>query len=95
MAACLRTPFFSNKCGSVGLCLSVIGNAAIWLLGFVRFGYAFEVIRDITACCLLGLLVSSVGLVWKPRGKALAGLLLGIIGSLYLPTIFLPVLLRR
>ena len=46
----------------------------------------------IAAFGLLGVVVSSVGLIWKPRRLALLGLFLGIIVSLYLPTVFLPLI---
>jgi hypothetical protein len=77
-----------NRCGELGLLLSIVGIASIVLLGELRL----ELIRYMTISSLLGLVLSLVGLWWKPRQKAAWGLVIGTVGSLYLPTIFLPVL---
>jgi hypothetical protein len=61
------------------------------LLGEVRL----ELIRYMTVCSLLGLVMSFVALWWKPRKMAVWGFVIGAVGSAYLPTIFLPILLRR
>jgi cyanate permease len=84
-------PTPTNRCGRAGLALSVLGLADIFLLGPMRF----EFIRYMTLCSFLGLLVSLVGLCWKPRKHAAWGVILGGVGTLYLPTIFLPVLSGR
>ena len=81
----------ANKCGRIGLFLSVLGIYAINLISL----WPYKVVYFATTLCLLGLLVSLIGLIWKPRLAAVLGLLLGIFGSLCLPTVFLPVLLRR
>ena len=85
------TSFAANKCGYTGLLLSTIGLVALSLLSFLRF----DAIRYATACSLLGAVVSAVGLFWEPRRQAMLGLFLGLIVSLYLPTIFLPLFTRR
>jgi hypothetical protein len=86
----ISTVLGANKCGTTGMLLSAIGLLALSLLSIWRF----DLIRYATACSLLGLVVSSVGLFWEPRRQALLGLLLGGIVSLYLPTIFLPLFTR-
>jgi Na+/proline symporter len=85
------TAFAANKCGYIGLLLSTIGLVALSLFGFWRF----DVMRYATACSLLGAVVSAVGLLREPRRQAMLGLFLGLIVSLYLPTIFLPLFTRR
>jgi hypothetical protein len=72
-----------NKCGRIGCLLSTAGLVA---LCFARS----TMIRYLMICSLPGLVLSLVGLFRAPRGLALLGLLLGIIGSMYLPTVFLP-----
>jgi hypothetical protein len=85
----LERPPKRNRCGELGLVFSIVGFANIVLLGPVRL----ELIRYMTVCSLLGLVASFIGLWWKPRKKAVWGLVIGAVGSLYLPTIFLPVLM--
>jgi hypothetical protein len=85
----LERPLTRNRCGDLGLLFSIVGFANIALLGPFRF----EMILNMTLCSLLGLVVSFIGLWWKPRKTAAWGLVIGIVGSLYLPTIFLPVLM--
>jgi len=77
-----------NVVGSVGFSLSLIGVLGLFLVG--PFG---PVIGAVGMCmaflCLPGLVASIVGLFSTPRRLAGWGLALGIVGSLYLPTIYL------
>ena len=68
----------------------MVGLAHIFMLGPLRF----EFIRYMTLCSLIGLLVSLIGLCWRPRKHAVWGVFVGVVGTLYLPTVFLPVLGR-
>ena len=79
-----------NPVGRVGLALSILGFCALALLGPMRF----EFVRYMTLFSFIGLLVSLAGLCWRPRKQAAWGVVLGLLGTLFLPTVFLPVLIR-
>jgi hypothetical protein len=70
------------------LTLSLIGLVDILLLGVIRNPF----VGWLTLTSLAGLLISLAGLFWRPRRFAAWGVLFGILGTLYLPTIFVPVL---
>ena len=80
----------TNRLGQLGLIASIIGLTGLFLIGPFRY----EPIRYLTLFSLIGLVLSLLALWWTPRKSAKWGLLLGIIGSLYLPTVFLPVFER-
>jgi hypothetical protein len=81
----------TNRLGQVGLAFSIIGFTHLFLLGPFRY----EFIRYMTLFSLLGLVVSLVGLYRRPRKCAAWGAILGLVGTLYLPTVFLPVLMHH
>ncbi|HEY5912966.1 MAG TPA: hypothetical protein VJA21_20440 [Verrucomicrobiae bacterium] len=83
-------PAASNNWGMVGLLLSAIGFVHIMALGSLRF----DAIRFMTLFSLLGLAISTVGLFKKPRKAAVCGVVLGLSGLMFLPTVFLPLLHR-
>ena len=87
----IAEPSSRNRFGQLGLTLSCFGIVAIVALGTLRF----DLIRYMTLCSLLGLLFSVLGLWRKPRIHAFWGILLGAVGSTFLPTVFLPLLIRR
>jgi hypothetical protein len=77
-----------NWVGRVGLAFSIAGLVSLFLLGPWRY----EPIRYLTLCSLIGLVVSIAALFCRPRRTAKWGAVLGLIGTFYLPTVFLPVL---
>jgi hypothetical protein len=83
-------PRKTNQLARAGLALSIAGLANLFLLGPLRY----EPIRYMTLCSVIGLVVSFTALCLTPRKTALWGAVFGIIGTLYLPTVFLPVLTR-
>ena len=83
-------PPVPNRWGQTGLLLSAIGFVHLMAFSSLRF----EVVRFMTLFSLLGLAVSIVGLARKPRKPAAWGVALGLVGSMYLPTVFLPLLHR-
>jgi hypothetical protein len=84
-------PASRNRFGQLGLMLSAIGLVGIVALGTLRF----DLVRYMTLCSFLGLAVSVVGVWRRPRAAAVWGILLGAVGSMFLPTVFLPSLTRR
>jgi hypothetical protein len=80
----LEKPVLLNGWGQTGSRLSAIGYISIWAFAYLEF----EVLRFMTLLSSLGLVVSFVGLAWKPRKPAVLGVALGLIGSLHLPTLF-------
>ena len=83
-------PSKRNRWGQIGLVLSWVGLLSIALIDPVRL----EFVRYMTLCSFGGLLVSAVGLCFRPRKLARWGASLGAIGTMFLPTIFLPLLAR-
>ena len=79
-----------NKWAQVGILLSAFGLLNLFFLGPMRL----EPVRYMTLCSLLGLMVSLVGLFRQPRKLAVWGVVLGAVGSMFLPTVFLPVLIH-
>jgi hypothetical protein len=79
-----------NNLGQVGLVVSGLGLVALIVLGWWRI----DIVRYTTLCSLLGLVLSLAGLWRRPRRPAAWGVILGLLGTLYLPTVFLPLLIR-
>ncbi len=80
-----------NKLGQLGLAFSCAGLVALFVLGWARF----ELFRYMTLCSPFGFVMSIAGLFKPPRKQAFYGAAFGLLGSLFLPTVFLPVLLHR
>jgi hypothetical protein len=76
-----------NLAGSVGFSLSLVGVIGLSLIGPVMPAIGM----CMTLFCLLGLVTSIVGLFRSPRRLAGWGVALGILGSLYLPTLYLSI----
>lgn len=72
-----------NPVGRFGFALSIVGFCAIALLGPMRF----EFVRYMTLSSFIGLIVSLVGLCWIPRKHAVWGVVLGLLGTLFLPVL--------
>ncbi len=77
-----------NRLGQVGLFFSIMGFVSFCSLDQV----GGEFIRYVTLLSVVGLLISLYGLRRRPRTYAAWGVTLGLFGTLYLPTVFLPVL---
>jgi hypothetical protein len=69
------------------LSLSLIGLVDIVLLGVIRNTF----LTWLALTSLAGLLISVAGLFSRPRNFAAWGVFFGILGALYLPTVFVPV----
>ena len=88
---------YFDRAGAIGLCLSVIALCGLFAVGIVEFvpwlffPTVFSVLLSIP-----GALISFLALVFSARDRKRAawGLTLGILVCLYLPTIFLPLLIR-
>jgi len=76
-----RIGFYLSLTGVIGLTL---GSVNLEWLGFVRAG--------LTMLCLPGLLISALGMLDPNRRLAKWGVVLGVFGSLYIPTILLGLL---
>jgi hypothetical protein len=82
-------PFrLSNRIGQLGFAISMVGFISLFAVG--PFGRTISMIAACIAFAALpGLIISSIGLFFRPRSVAAWGVALGIITSLYLPTIYL------
>jgi hypothetical protein len=82
-----------NSIARIGFSLSLAGVLGLMTVG--TFGPLVSHIgMYITFLCIPGLAISIVGLVWQPRRFAICGVVLGVLGSAYLPTIFMSLFLR-
>ena len=86
---------YENRIGKFGLCVSMFGIVTFVLLCLL---YAMSVqlpkvllpvIAISLMCSPLGVLVSSVSLIWAPRNLGVWGVVVGVIGSLYVPTLII------
>jgi len=83
-----------NVVGCVGFSLSLVGVIGLFLVG--PFGPVSATVgMNMTFLCVPGLVASIVGLIRTPRRLAGWGIVLGIFGSLYLPTFYLSIFLSR
>src|SRR5688572_30589249 len=78
-----------NAIGRTGFALSLAGVVGLFLIG--PFGsFAAMIGAPLTFLCFPGLVISTIGVFRQPRRLAGWGIAIGAFGSLYLPTICLP-----
>jgi hypothetical protein len=78
----------TNRLGRAGFFLSLAGICGVAFVG--PFGQTVALIGIVlTFLSLPGIVLSAIGLCGSPRRLAAWGLLIGIAGALYLPTICL------
>jgi len=84
----------TNWVGLAGFLLALCGLASIATVSFVApvNPSAALAIALLTCASIPGAILSLIGMLWTPRQLAAWGLFLGILGMLYLPTIFLPLM---
>jgi hypothetical protein len=78
----------SNPIARIGFFASLTGLVSLFAIG--PFGSLISIIASCVAFVSLpGLIISCLGLFYRPRRLAGWGVAIGIFGSLHLPTIFL------
>ena len=88
----IATP--SNPIARIGFFASLTGVVSLFAIG--PFGSLFSTVASCVAFVSLpGLIISCLGLFYRPRLVAVWGVAMGIVGSLYLPTIYLSLLRFR
>ena len=84
-----------NRIGKFGLCLSMCGMFTFfsWYLLYTMSVQLPKVAMPFIAICLmcspLGVVVSIVSLIWAPRNLGIWGIVVGVLVSLYIPTLLI------
>jgi hypothetical protein len=75
-----------NRVGNVALVLSAIGLISLFLFAMEPLTW---LLRPVSLLCPIGLLLGLIALWRPPRRSAIWAIVLGLFGSLYLPTLWL------
>jgi hypothetical protein len=81
-----------NRVGHIGFALSLLGVVGVCLAGFPVVGLQGMWLAFLS---VPGLVISLIGLFIPPRRLAVWGTVLGIVGVLYVPTIYLSLFVRN
>ena len=85
----LLQKLFRNRVGNFGLALSLLGLVSMQLCSAPELIWLLQLV---SLACPAGLIVGLIGVFRVPRWPARWAMLLGFLGSLYIPTIWLPYL---